>query len=129
VVQLHPKDLKYTSTHEWVRVEGDRAVIGITDHAQSELGDIVYVELPDTGAMVRSGSLFGTVESVKTVSDLISPISGEIVDVNHDLTNTPEVINDDPYGSGWLAVVRMSDLGELDKLMSVDQYETLILEH
>lgn len=125
---MHPKDLRYTRTHEWVRLEGDTATVGITDHAQSELGDVVYVELPSVGAKVTKGSPFGTVESVKTVSELVSPVSGEVTKVNQDLPDAPERINDNPYGNGWMLEVRLSDPTEVDALMSADEYEQFIQE-
>ncbi|MDI3256232.1 MAG: glycine cleavage system protein GcvH [Kyrpidia sp.] len=117
-----PKELKYSEEHEWVRVEGNRAVIGITDFAQSELGDIVFVELPSAGAEVKAGETFGTVESVKTVSDLYAPVSGKVVEVNGDLGDAPEKVNEDPYGAGWMIVVEMSDSKELDQLMDANGY-------
>lgn len=126
---MQPEDLKYASTHEWVRPEGDIAVIGITDHAQSELGDVVFLELPTVGSRIGKGDVFGTVESVKTVSDLIAPVSGEVVEINETLTESPELVNDEPYASGWLVKVKMGAKSELDELMSADQYETFIQEH
>jgi glycine cleavage system H protein len=125
---MQPSDLKYATTHEWVRVDGDLATIGISDYAQAELGDVVYVDLPSVGSKTANGDVFGSIESVKTVSDLIAPVTGEVVKVNGGLTETPEAINEDPYGSGWLVVVQMADLGQLDALMSAEQYETLIQE-
>jgi glycine cleavage system H protein len=119
----HPKELKYSKTDEWVRVQGDEAVIGITDYAQDQLGDIVYVELPwDTGSSVKHEEKFGDIESVKATSELISPISGEIVKVNEELKDHPELINDSPYDKGWMLVVKLSDKAELDKLMGADKY-------
>jgi glycine cleavage system H protein len=119
----HPKDLKYSKTDEWVRVEGDEAVIGITDYAQDQLGDIVYVELPwDAGSSVKHEEKFGDIESVKATSELISPISGEVVKVNEKLKDQPELINDSPYEDGWMLVVKLSDKSELDNLMDADQY-------
>jgi glycine cleavage system H protein len=123
---VQPKDLLYSQTHEWVRVEDDRATIGITDHAQSELGDIVFVELPEVGAKVQAGTRFGTVESVKTVSDLIAPISGEVVEVNKQLNETPELVNEDPYGAGWIVVVSILNRSELDQLKSAEEYEEFL---
>ncbi|HEY3298683.1 MAG TPA: glycine cleavage system protein GcvH [Armatimonadota bacterium] len=124
-----PADLKYAQTHEWVRVENNEATIGISDHAQSELGDVVYVELPQIGAKLTKGQVFGTIESVKTVSDLIAPVSGEVAKVNDGLSNAPEVINEDPLTSGWLIAVNIADISELDELMSTEQYKTFIQEH
>jgi glycine cleavage system H protein len=123
-----PKDLKYTKEHEWVRVEGNRAYIGITDFAQSELGDVVFVELPETGTEVEQNSTFGTVESVKTVSDLYVPVSGKVVEVNTELVDSPELVNEDPYGKGWMIVVEMKDPTELDTLLTAEQYEAAIQE-
>jgi glycine cleavage system H protein len=124
-----PEDLRYSNTHEWVRVDDDLATIGITDHAQSELGDIVYLELPKVGAPVMAGGMFGTIESVKTVSDLTSPVSGEVVEVNDELPEAPELVNEEPYGGGWMIIVKMDTPVELDELMTDEQYETFIQEH
>jgi len=124
-----PEDLRYTASHEWVRVEDDLATIGITDHAQSELGDIVYLELPKVGATVQSNGVFGTIESVKTVSDLTSPVSGEVVEVNDELPDAPELVNEEPYSGGWMIIVKMEALIELDELMTAEQYENFIQEH
>jgi glycine cleavage system H protein len=126
---MQPADLKYSETHEWVRIEEKIATIGITDHAQSELGDVVYVELPQVGASIKKGDIFGTIESVKTVSDLVAPVSGQVVTVNQGLLDTPEAVNDSPYASGWLITVSMEDASEVDRLMSAEQYETFIQEH
>ncbi len=121
-----PEDLKYTKDHEWARIEGDVAIIGITDYAQSELGDIVYVELPEVGDSTTQGESFGTIEAVKAVSDLFAPLSGEIVEVNTALTDQPEIINKDPYGEGWIVKIKFSDASELEKLLTKAQYEELI---
>lgn len=126
---MQPEGLKYSTTHEWARVEDDTVVVGITDHAQSELGDIVYVELPQVGAKLSQGDMFGTVESVKTVSDLMSPVSGEVVRVNDTLPDAPEMVNDSPYEQGWMIAVKLDNPSELDALMSADQYEAFIQEH
>jgi glycine cleavage system H protein len=123
-----PADRKYTREHEWAMVEGDQVRVGITDFAQSQLGDVVFVELPKTGARVTSMKTFGVVESVKAVSDLYAPVSGEVVDVNAELGHTPELINQDPYGRAWMLVIKPSDVGELDKLMSAAEYEQLIAQ-
>jgi glycine cleavage system H protein len=123
-----PKELKYTKEHEWVRVEGNRAYIGITDFAQSELGDVVFVELPEVGTEIEQNSTFGTVESVKTVSDLYVPVSGKVVEVNTELVDSPELVNEDPYGKGWMIVVEIKDAAELDALLTADQYEASINE-
>ncbi|GGJ10241.1 glycine cleavage system H protein [Alicyclobacillus cellulosilyticus] len=118
-----PSNLKYSKEHEWVRVEGNRAVIGITDFAQSELGDIVFVDLPQAGSTVQAGSTFGSVESVKTVSDLFAPVSGRVVRVNESLADRPEQVNEDPYGSGWMIEVEMDDPTELDQLLDAEGYQ------
>jgi len=121
-----PAELKYTREHEWAKVEGDRARIGITDFAQEQLGDVVFVELPKVGALVTAMQSFGVVESVKAVSDLFAPLSGEVVEVNGELAKTPETVNADPYGQGWMIVVKYADARELDTLMSAAEYEKLI---
>lgn len=123
-----PASLKYSRTHEWVRVEGDLATIGITDHAQAELGDVVYVELPEPGRMVTAGDVFGTVESVKAVSDLYSPLTGEIIEANTTLPDATEAVNQDPYGAGWMVRIRMANPSELDELLTADEYRKLIEE-
>jgi glycine cleavage system H protein len=120
-----PKELKYSEEHEWAKVEGNRVTIGITDFAQSELGDIVFVELPEVGDEVEVGNSFGTVESVKTVSELYAPISGKVVEVNEELPDSPELINEGPYAGGWMIVVEMSDESELQKLLTPEKYEAL----
>ena len=120
-----PQDLQYTKSHEWVRQEGDTASIGITDHAQDELGDVVFVELPSEGDTFEAGDSFGTVESVKAVSDLYTPIGGEVVEVNSALESAPERINEDPYGEGW--IVRLRTSGEAD-LLSAEEYEKVLEE-
>jgi glycine cleavage system H protein len=121
-----PNELKYSKEHEWVRVEGNRAIIGITEFAQGELGDIVFVELPEAGATLTSNDTFGTVESVKTVSDLYAPVSGTIVEVNAALVDSPEKVNEAPYGEGWMIVVELSDASELDGLLTSEAYTDLI---
>jgi glycine cleavage system H protein len=118
-----PNDLKYTKSHEWVRVEGDTAVVGITDHAQHELTDIVYLELPTAGAEVEAGKPCAVVESVKAASDIYAPVSGEIIAVNEELGEAPELINDDPYGKGWMFKIKMTNTGELGELLSADDYK------
>ena len=120
-----PQDLQYSRSHEWVRTEGDTATVGISDHAQDELGDVVFVELPDEGATFKAGDSFGTVESVKAVSDVYAPVGGEVVEVNSSLEDAPEKINDDPYGEGWLVKLRTS--GEAD-LLSPEEYEKVVEE-
>lgn len=115
-----PSDLLYTKDHEWVRIEGDIATVGITDFAQGELGDIVYVEIETEGETIDSGEVFGTVEAVKTVSDLFMPVSGEVTEVNGGLESNPEIVNTDPYGDGWMIKIKFTDKGDL--LMSADDY-------
>jgi len=117
-----PKDLKYTEDHEWVRVNGKIAEVGVTDHAQSELGDIVYIDIPDYDAKVTAGDTVGTIEAVKTVADMFAPVSGKIVEVNTSLNDAPETVNQDPYGAGWIVKIEMSNPAELDKLMDADTY-------
>lgn len=121
-----PAELKYTKEHEWVRIEGDEAVIGITDFAQSELGDIVFVEVETEGESIQSEEIFGSVEAVKTVSDLFMPLSGEVISFNSELEDAPEVVNSDPYGEGWMIRVKISDASEVDALLSAEQYKDLI---
>ena len=121
-----PAELKYTKDHEWVRIEGDEAVIGITDFAQSELGDIVFVEVETEGESIESEEIFGSVEAVKTVSDLFMPLSGEVLSFNSELEDAPEVVNSDPYGAGWMIRVKLSDPSEVDSLLSAEQYKDLI---
>jgi len=121
-----PEELQYTKSHEWVRTEGDNATIGITDHAQDELGDVVFVELPEVGATFDTGDSFGTVESVKAVSDLYTPVGGEILEVNEVLNDQPEKINEDPYGEGWIVKLRVSDEGS--RLLSASDYEKQLEE-
>lgn len=121
-----PADLKYTKEHEWIKIDGDMATIGITDFAQGELGDIVYVEIETEGETLDAEEVFGTVEAVKTVSDLFMPVSGEVTEVNTDLESAPETVNSDPYGAGWMVKVKMSDASQSDGLMSADQYKELI---
>jgi glycine cleavage system H protein len=120
-----PKELQYTKTHEWIRYEGDTATVGITDHAQDELGDVVFIELPEAGASFDAGDSFGTVESVKAVSDIYAPVGGEVVEVNQTLNDAPEKINEDPYGEGWMIKLRV--LGEVD-LLSAEEYEKMVEE-
>ena len=122
----YPAELRYTREHEWAKVEGKRARVGITHYAQDQLGDVVFVELPKVGAKVAQLQTFGVVESVKAVSDLFAPLSGVVVEVNQDLTREPERVNRDPYGGGWLIVVELSNPAEADKLMSAPQYEEFL---
>lgn len=121
-----PAELKYTKDHEWIRVEGDEVVIGITDFAQSELGDIVFVEIETEGEDLDQEEVFGTVEAVKTVSDLFMPIAGEVLSFNEDLEDAPETVNEDPYGEGWMIRVKVADASQLDALLTADQYQDLI---
>ena len=121
-----PAELKYTKDHEWVKIEGDVATVGITDFAQGELGDIVYVEVETVDETLDAEEVFGTVEAVKTVSDLFLPLSGQIIEFNESLEDDPEVVNSDPYGDGWMIKVKMSDASEVDALMSADDYKALV---
>lgn len=121
-----PANLKYTKDHEWVSIDGDIATIGITDFAQKELGDIVYVEVETLDQVLEKDEVFGTVEAVKTVSDLFLPLSGEIIEFNEDLESKPENVNSDPYGAGWMIKVKVSELSEIDSLLSSDSYKELI---
>lgn len=121
-----PAELKYTKDHEWIRIEGDEVVVGITDFAQSELGDIVFVEVETEGDTVDKEEIFGSVEAVKTVSDLFMPVSGEILSFNSELEDAPETVNSDPYGDGWMIRVKIADKSELDTLLSSDDYSALI---
>lgn len=116
-----PSDLQYTKDHEWVKIDGDIATVGVTDFAQGELGDIVYVEIETEGETLDSGEVFGTVEAVKTVSDLFMPVTGEVIEVNPDLESNPEVVNTDPYGEGWMIKIKISDQG--DQLISAEDYK------
>lgn len=121
-----PSDLKYTKDHEWIKIEGDQITVGITDFAQSELGDIVYVEVETLDETLEAEEVFGTVEAVKTVSDLFLPVSGEIVAFNDLLEDEPEKVNTDPYGEGWMVKVKVSDVSQLDSLLSAEDYKALI---
>lgn len=121
-----PANLKYTKDHEWVSIDGDIATVGITDFAQKELGDIVYVEVETLDQTLAKDEVFGTVEAVKTVSDLFLPLSGEIIEFNEDLETTPEAVNTDAYGKGWMIKVKISDMSEVDSLLSADDYKALI---
>ena len=123
---MRPEDLRYTPTHEWVRIHGEIGTIGITDHAQKELGEIVYLELPEVGHVYNAEEEFGTVESVKAVSELYTPVSGEVVEVNKSGVAEPGIVNDDPYGDGWLIKLKLSSDQEVDKLMSAAQYDEYI---
>ncbi len=122
----NPEGLKYTREHEWIKVEGEKGRVGITHYAQDQLGDVVFVELPKKGRQLRQMEAFGVVESVKAVSDLYSPVSGEVVEVNSALEQKPELINQDPYGQGWMIVVKVRNAKELDALMTAQQYTTYL---
>jgi glycine cleavage system H protein len=121
-----PAELKYTKDHEWVRMEGDIAIVGITEFAQGELGDIVYVEIETEGETLEKESIFGSIEAVKTVSDLFMPLSGEILELNSALEANPELVNSDPYGEGWMVKIKVSDAGELDQLLKAEEYGSLL---
>ncbi len=124
----YPEDLKYTEEHEWVQIEDDIVTVGITDFAQDALGDVVFVELPDEGATVEAGKAFGVVESVKAVSDIYAPVSGEVVEVNEELPDTPEMVNASPYEDGWMVKIKLSDPSELDDLLDADAYREFVEE-
>ncbi len=124
-----PSDLKYSKEHEWVRIDGNRVTIGITDYAQDSLGDIVFVELPAVGDTLEKDDTFGVVESVKAASDIFTPLSGKVVEVNEALEEAPETINNDPYGEGWIVVLELSDPSELDDLLSAEEYQAFLEEN
>ena len=121
-----PGNIKYTSEHEWIRVEGDEAYVGITDYAQSELGEIVFIDVPTEGETVAQGEVFGSIEAVKTVSDLNMPVSGEVLEVNGALDVQPELVNNDPYGEGWIIRISVQDASELDNLMDAKAYQAIL---
>ncbi len=121
-----PENLYYTSEHEWARIEGDTAIVGITDYAQQSLGDVVYVELPDVGTELKKGVEFGSIESVKAVSDIFSPVSGEVIEVNEEISDHPEYINQSPYDKGWIIKIKMSNPDEVKELMNSTQYKKLV---
>ncbi|MBP5317358.1 MAG: glycine cleavage system protein GcvH [Bacteroidales bacterium] len=121
-----PETLKYTKDHEWVALDGDVATVGITDFAQSELGDIVFVDIPTVGETLAQGEKFGDIEAVKTVAEAYMPMSGEVLEQNEELDGAPEMVNSDPYGQGWMIKIKCSDLSEFDKLLSADQYKEII---
>ena len=121
-----PAELKYTKEHEWIRVEGEEAVVGITDYAQSQLGDIVFVECETVGDALEAGETFGTIEAVKTVSDLYLPVACEVLEFNEELEGEPELVNKDPYGKGWIVKIKISDETELDGLLNADAYKAII---
>ncbi|EOQ72449.1 MULTISPECIES: glycine cleavage system protein GcvH [Acinetobacter] len=119
----HPSELKYARTHEWVKIEGDLVITGITDHAQDELGDLVYVETPEVGSQVTAGEQAGVVESVKTASDIHAPVSGTVVEVNTDLEDDPDFVNEDPYGKGWIYKIKPDNIADVEKLLTNSEYE------
>jgi glycine cleavage system H protein len=119
----HPSDLKYAATHEWVKIEGDLVITGISDHAQDALGDLVYVEAPEVGSHVVAGAQAGVVESVKTASDIHAPVSGEVIEVNTALEDDPDLVNDDPYGNGWIYKIKPDSIADVEKLLSNSEYE------
>lgn len=121
-----PANLKYTKEHEWILVDGDKAKVGITDFAQKELGDIVYLDISTVGKQVKKDEIFGTIEAVKTVSDLYMPISGTVLSVNSDLDSDPQLVNSDPYNSGWMVEISISDASELDSLLSSEEYQSIV---
>jgi glycine cleavage system H protein len=121
-----PDNLKYTKDHEWIKVDGDEALIGITEFAQKELGDIVFIEVETEGETLESGDAFGTIEAVKTVSDMFMPVKGEVVEFNTELESNPEIVNKDPYGEGWIIKIKISDAAELDELLTADAYKEII---
>ncbi|MDO7468288.1 glycine cleavage system protein GcvH [Acinetobacter baumannii] len=119
----HPSELKYARTHEWVKIEGDLVITGITDHAQDELGDLVYVETPEVGSQITAGEQAGVVESVKTASDIHAPVSGTVVEVNTDLEDDPDFVNEDPYGKGWIYKIKPDNIADVEKLLTNAEYE------
>ena len=121
-----PENLKYTKDHEWAKIEGDMATVGITDYAQGELGDVVFVELPEVGSKVTKGETFGTIEAVKAVADLFAPLSGEVVEINPTLESAPETVNQDPYGEGWMIKIKMENADEVNDLLDAEKYKELI---
>ena len=123
---MDPEELRYSKDHEWIRVDGDRGRIGITDYAQNQLGDVVFLELPEVGRTLTAGEQFGTIESVKAVSELFSPVAGEVVEINSELTAKPELINEDPHGEAWMMVVRMTDPAAVDALMDAKAYQAFV---
>tara|TARA_B100000929_G_scaffold51406_1_gene37510 strand:+ start:1754 stop:2128 length:375 start_codon:yes stop_codon:yes gene_type:complete len=121
-----PQNLKYTREHEWVKIDGDLLIVGITDHAQSELGDIIFIEFPDLNQVISKDDPFGTIEAVKTVADLFAPVSGKIIEINQDLEDNPELVNSDPYGEGWIVKITDFDKSQLDALLDSNNYEEII---
>lgn len=125
-IMNYPKDIKYTNEHEWIRVEGDEAVVGITDYAQDQLGDIVYLDITSVGETLGQNEVFGTVEAVKTVSELYLPVAGEVLEMNESLNDHPELVNSDPYGEGWIVKIRIDNAAELEGLLDADAYQALL---
>jgi glycine cleavage system H protein len=121
-----PDNLRYTKDHEWIRLEGDEAIVGITDFAQHELGDIVYVEIETVGQELNAGDVFGTVEAVKTVSDLYLPVNGSVTEINPKLNSNPELVNNDPYGEGWMAKIKVSNVADVESLLNAEAYQKLV---
>jgi glycine cleavage system H protein len=121
-----PDNLRYTKDHEWIRLDGDEAIVGVTDFAQHELGDIVYVEIETVGQQMKAGDVFGTVEAVKTVSDLYLPVDGTITEVNPNLNSNPELVNNDPYGEGWMAKLNLSNAADIESLMNAEAYQNMV---
>lgn len=128
MIMKFPKELKYTKEHEWIRVEGDVAYVGITDYAQEQLGDIVFVDIPTVGEELESNEVFGTIEVVKTISDLFLPVAGEILEINEDLESNPELVNKDPYGEGWIIKIKPTAEADFDSLLDVEAYQAVINE-
>jgi glycine cleavage system H protein len=125
---MYPEDLRYSKEHEWIKIDGDQGTIGITDYAQQQLGDVVYVELPDVGAAFSADEVFGSIESVKAVSELFCPVSGEVLEVNQETADSPELVNKDPHGKAWLVVIRVTDPSETENLMSASDYQKYVEE-
>ena len=125
---MYPTEYRYTSEHEWIKVSGDTGTIGITDYAQHELGDVVFVELPAKGSRVEAGKTFGTVESVKAVSEIYAPVSGEVIETNGELSNAPELVNSDPHGAAWLIKIKLADPADVSKLMDAAAYQAFVSE-
>jgi glycine cleavage system H protein len=125
---MYPEKFRYTKEHEWIKVEGDRATVGITDYAQQQLGDVVYVELPEPGAGLSAADVFGSIESVKAVSELFCPVAGEVVEINQEVVDSPELVNQDPHDKAWLIVLRMTDTSAVEALLSAADYEKYVEE-
>ena len=123
---MYPDDRQYSKEHEWIKMDGDRGTVGITDYAQKQLGDVVYVEIPDVGAKFAANDVFGTIESVKAVSELFSPVGGEVVEINQSVVDSPELVNKDPHGDSWLMIIKVDDATELGKLLTASQYQELV---